>query len=33
VRRYRRLLDFSRKVGLDEESAWLEKRLRYVEGF
>jgi archaemetzincin len=31
--RYRRLLDFSRKVGFDEESAWLEKRLRYVEGF
>jgi archaemetzincin len=30
---YRRLLDFSRKVGFDEESAWLEKRLRYVEGF
>jgi archaemetzincin len=31
--RYRRLLDFSRRVGFDEESAWLEKRLRYVEGF
>jgi hypothetical protein len=23
--RYRRLLDFSRKVGFDEESAWLKK--------
>jgi archaemetzincin len=31
--RYRRLLDFSRRVGFDEESAWLEKRLRYVERF
>jgi archaemetzincin len=31
--RYRRLLDFSRRVGFDEQSAWLEKRLRYVEGF
>jgi archaemetzincin len=31
--RYRRLLDFSRNVGFDEESAWLEKRLRYVDGF
>jgi archaemetzincin len=30
--RYRRLLDFSRKVGFDEESAWLKKRLRHLEG-
>lgn len=30
--RYRRLLDFSRNVGFDDESAWLEKRLRYLEG-
>jgi archaemetzincin len=30
--RYQRLLDFSRKVGVDEESAWLKKRLRYMEG-
>lgn len=31
--RYRRLLDLSRKVGFDEESAWLEKRLGYLAGF
>ena len=31
--RYRQLLDFSRRVGFDEDSAWLEKRLRYVERF
>jgi archaemetzincin len=30
--RYRRLLDFSRNVGFDDESAWLEKRLRYLKG-
>jgi archaemetzincin len=30
--RYRRLLDFSRKVGFEDESEWLEKRLRYLDG-
>jgi archaemetzincin len=30
--RYRRLLDFGRKVGFDDEPAWLEQRLRNTEG-
>jgi len=30
--RYRRLLEFSSNVGFDEQSTWLEKRLRYLEG-
>jgi archaemetzincin len=31
IARYRRLLDFSRNAGFDDEAEWLQRRLRHLE--
>jgi archaemetzincin len=30
VERYRRLLDFHRRAGFEDEAQWLERRLRFI---